>query len=144
MKMLDVVCTVLGIAGSAVAAVFGGWDDALSTLVVFMAIDYITGMIVAGIFRNSNHTETGGLESRAGWKGLLRKGITMLVVLIACRLDLVIGSDFLRDMVVIAYIVNESISIVENAGLMGVPVPSAIMKAIDILKKKSEEESGDK
>ena len=80
----------------------------------------------------------GALESRAGWKGLCRKGATLLVVLVACRLDLVTGSTFIRDTAIIAFIANETISIIENAGLMGVPIPAVVAKAIDILKQKAE------
>ena len=83
---------------------------------------------------------SGSLESRAGWKGLCRKGMTLLVVLVACRLDLMIGSNFIRDAAVIAFVVNESISIIENAGLMGVPIPKAIIKGIEVLKQRSESE----
>ncbi len=105
---------------------------------IFMAVDYITGLIVAGVFKKSEKTETGGLESRAGWKGLCRKGVTLIVVLVAARLDLVIGSTVIKDGVVIAFIANETISIVENAGLMGIPIPGVIMRAIDVLKKKAD------
>ena len=134
------ILSVVGILGSAVASLFGGFDVALETLLIFMGADYITGLIVAGIFHNSGKTENGALESRAGWKGLCRKGVTLLVVLVACRLDLVIGSNFIRDAVVIAFIANEAISIVENAGLMGIPVPPAVVNAIETLKKKEESE----
>lgn len=82
----------------------------------------------------------GTLESRAGWKGLCRKGETLLIVLVACRLDAVMGSTFVRDAVVIGFICNETISIIENAGLMGLPIPEAITKAVDILKQRSETE----
>ena len=119
---------------------FGGWDAALTTLVIFMAIDYATGLIVAGVFHKSKKTDTGTLESRAGWKGLCRKGVTLLIVLVACRLDLIIGSNFIRDAAVIAFIANETISIIENAGLMGVPIPAVIIKAVDVLTKKAESE----
>ena len=108
------------------------------TLVIFMGVDYLTGLIVAGLFHTSQKTENGRLESRAGWKGLCRKGVTLLIVLVACRLDLVIGSNFIRDAVVIAFIANETISIIENAGLMGVPIPAAIIDAIEVLKKQAE------
>ena len=131
---------IIGIVGSFVASLFGGWDSALTTLLIFMGVDYITGLIVAGVFHNSGKSKTGALESRAGWKGLCRKGVTLLIVLVGCRLDLVMGSNFIRDAVVIAFIANETISIVENAGLMGVPIPSVIVKAIEVLKKKAESE----
>lgn len=140
--MKDVFCTILGVVGAAIASLFGGWDAALTTLVMFMAIDYITGLIVAGIFHNSEKTKTGALESRAGWKGLCRKGMTLFIVLIACRLDLLIGSTFIRDAAVIGFVVNESISIIENAGLMGVPIPQGIIKGIEVLKHKAESEDG--
>ena len=132
------VLSAIGVFGSAIASLFGGLDAALETLVIFMAVDYITGLIVAGIFHNSGKTEHGALESRAGWKGLCRKGVTLLVVLVACRLDLVMGSNFIRDAAVIAFIANEAISIVENAGLMGIPMPMPVLKAIEVLKNKSE------
>ena len=132
--------TCIGVVGAAISSLFGGWDAALTTLMIFMGIDYVTGLIVAGVFHNSEKTENGALESRAGWKGLCRKGMTLFIVLVACRLDLVMGSNFIRDAVVIAFIANETISIIENAGLMGVPIPAAIMRAIDILKNKAEGE----
>ena len=101
------ICTAVGVVGGFIASLFGGWDAALTTLLIFM-------------------------------KGLCRKGTTLLVVLVACRLDLVTGSTFIRDTAIIAFIANETISIIENAGLMGVPIPAVVAKAIDILKQKAE------
>ena len=138
--MKDDVCFTIGAIGSMIASLFGGWDASLQTLVIFMAIDYITGLIVAGVFHTSPKTKTGALESRAGWKGLIRKGETLLIVLVACRLDAVMGSSFVRDAVVIGFIANETLSIIENAGLMGVPIPKVLARAVDILKQRSEEE----
>ena len=136
--MKDGICTIVGVVGSAIASLFGGWDAALVTLIIFMAIDYVTGLLVAGVFHKSQKTENGSLESRAGWKGLCRKCITLLMVLVATRLDIVTGTSFLRDAVVIAFIANETISLVENAGLMGVPIPEVITSAIEVLKKRGE------
>lgn len=138
--MKDGICTAIGVVGSTIASFFGGFDAALITLLIFMGVDYATGLIVAGVFHKSEKTENGALESRAGWKGLCRKGVSLLVVLVACRLDMIMGSNFIRDAAVIAFIANEAISIIENAGLMGVPIPSVITKAIEVLKKKSERE----
>lgn len=136
--MKNAICTGAGIVGSAIAALFGGWDSALITLVIFMSVDYITGLLVAGVFHTSEKTPGGGLESHAGWKGLCRKGVALLVVLVAYHLDLITGANFIRDAVVIGFIANEAISILENAGLMGVPIPAVIIRAIDVLKNKSE------
>ena len=132
------VCAATGIIGSAVASAFGGWDAAMITLISVMVVDYLTGILVAGVFHNSPKTENGALESKAGWKGLCRKGVTLLIVLVAARLDIILGTEFIRDAVVIGYIANEIISIIENAGLMGVPIPSAIEKAIEVLQSKGE------
>lgn len=130
------IISAIGAAGAYIAHFFGGWDSALTTLVVFMAVDYITGLLVAAVFHKSPKTETGTLESRVGWKGLCRKGVTLLIVLVACRLDVVAGTNFLRDTAVIAFIVNETLSIIENAGLMGIPIPKAITNVVDTLKNK--------
>ena len=132
------ICTMVGMLGSFIASWFGGWDTGLATLVAFMCIDYVSGLVVAGVFHKSNKTENGALESLAGWKGLCRKGMTLLFVLIAYRLDLAIGTTYIRDAVVIGFMANELISIVENAGLMGLPLPAVITKAIEVLTKKAE------
>lgn len=127
-----------GMVGSFIASWFGGWDNGLATLVAFMCIDYVSGLVVAGVFHNSNKTENGALESRAGWKGLCRKAMTLLFVLVANRLDLAMGTTYIRDAVVIGFIANELISIMENAGLMGVPLPSVLAKAIEVLAQKAD------
>ena len=135
--MKEMILTILGCVGAAIAGFFGGWSAGLTTLLIFMGIDYLTGLIVAGVFHKSPKSEGGALESRAGWKGLVRKGVTLLIVLIACRLNIMLGVTYIRDTVVIAFIANEAISILENAGLMGVPSPSGVTKASELLKDKS-------
>lgn len=138
--MKEMICTIIGVIGSFIASLFGGWDAGMITLVIFMAVDYLTGLIVAGVFKNSAKTENGALESRAGWKGLCRKGVTLLMVLVAYRLDLLLGTDYIKNAVIIGFCANEAISIVENAGLMGIRLPAIATKAIDLLIKKSESE----
>lgn len=138
--MKNTICSLVGMIGSGVTAIFGGWDAGLTTLLIFMAIDYVSGLIVAAVFHKSTKTESGTLQSKAGFAGLCRKGMTLLFVLIAYRIDLVIGTNYIRYGVIIAFITNELISITENAGLMGVPLPTVIVKAIDILKQKQKED----
>lgn len=143
--MKDFFCAAAGVIGATVAAAFGGWTTAMVTLVIFMGVDYLTGLIVAGIFHKSEKTEHGGLESRAGWKGLVRKGVTLLVVLVAYRLDLLLGVSYIKDAVIIAFCANEVLSIIENAALMGINIPPPLQKAIELLRAKSEsEEAADK
>ena len=138
-NMKQVICTVIGAVGSGIAALFGGWDTGLVSLLIFMGLDYVSGLVVAGVFHKSKKTDTGSLESKTCWKGLCRKCMTLVFVLVSYRLDLIIGTNYIRDAVIIAFLANELISLVENAGLMGIKLPPAITKAIDILQKKSEE-----
>lgn len=136
--MKNTICASLGMIGSFIASLFGGWSASLTTLLIFMLIDYATGLIVAGVFHRSPKTANGGLESKAGLKGLIRKCSVLLLVLVGFRLDLAIGTTYIRDGVCIAFMVNELISIVENAGLMGLPIPGVITNAIEVLKHKSD------
>ena len=136
--MRNTISAFAGVIGSGITYLMGGWDLALQTLLIFMAVDYITGLIVAGVFKKSPKTKKGGSSSLIGWKGLCRKGMALIIVLIACRLDMLVGTDFIRDAVVIAYCTNEAISIIENAGIMGVPIPKPITNAIEALKSKED------
>lgn len=138
--MRYIVSGCIGAVGASIASIWGGWDSAVATLLIFMGVDYITGLVVAGVFHNSPKTPNGALESKAGLKGLLRKGGALLVVLVAARLDLLIGTNFIRDAVVISFIVNEVISLIENLGLMGVPIPKPLINAIEVLKQKADED----
>ena len=140
--LTETKATILGgaaLVGGMIGQVFGGMDAALITLLIFMAIDYVSGLIVAGVFQASDKSASGSLSSVACWQGLLKKGMTLIIVLVAARLDIVLGTAFVRDAVVIAYVVNETISIIENAGLMGLPVPDVIMQAIEQLQGKNEQ-----
>lgn len=132
------VLAAIGTIWGGIAALFGGWTSAMTTLIIFMVIDYATGIIVAGVFHRSGKSKSGALESRAGFKGLCRKGMILLILLVACRLDLMLGTGYIKDCVCIAFVVNETLSIIENAGLMGVPIPQVLIKAIDVLKAKEE------
>lgn len=139
MTLKGIICAATGILGAAISKLFGGWDAALTTLIIFMAIDYVTGLVLAGVFHQSRKSTSGGLNSTIGWQGICKKGVTLAIVLVASRLDIIIGTTYMRDAVVIAFCANELISVVENAGLMGIPMPSVITKAIDILKSRDDE-----
>lgn len=125
-----------GTVGGMIIQLFGGWGGDVSTLIIFMIIDYIMGVIIAAFLKKSKKTENGALSSKVGWLGLCRKCVTLLFVIIAHRLDMLIGTEYIRNAVVIGFCASELVSIVENAGIMGLPMPAAITKAIDILKGK--------
>ena len=131
---------MLGIVGSYISQLFGGWSMDLQTLLLFMVVDYVSGLILAGVFKKSEKTKSGALSSNVGFKGLCKKIGILFCVLIAYRLDISIGTDYIRTAVIIAFIVNEAVSIIENVGLMGVPIPPVILKAIDVLKNKKDGE----
>ena len=133
------ILTIIGAIGAFVSSIFGGWDAGLTTLVIFMAIDYLTGLIVAGVFHKSGKTENGALSSKAGLQGIAKKIMMLLMVLVAVRIDIMTGTDYVRDAVIIALCGNELISIIENAGLMGVPIPKKLQEAIEVLSRKGEE-----
>ena len=133
-------CFSAGSVGSWVVYLVGGWDTAFLTLLLFMAVDYVTGLVVAGVFHRSNKSETGSLTSKAGWKGLCRKAMVVLFVLVGAQLDRVLGCDYIRNAVIFGFLSNELLSIVENAGLMGLPLPKAITNALEALQSQSEKE----
>ncbi len=138
MKYKDILSAAAGALGAVAAKLFGNWNGALTTLLIFMAADYLSGLLLAGVFKKSPKSETGALESRAGFKGLIRKGVVLIIVMLAFRLDMITGQNFIADGVIIAFITNEAISITENAALIGIPLPKVLTGAIDILRKEQE------
>jgi len=135
--MKDAVLFGLAAIGSVLANMFGGWDVAMQVLIFFMAADYITGLVVAGVFKRSPKSETGALESRAGLKGLFRKGGILLVVLVAVCLDRLLGAAYVRTAVCFFFIANEGLSILENLGLMGVPMLPFMKKMLEAMRDKA-------
>ena len=120
--------------GAAIASLLGGWTGAITTLVILMLIDYITGIIVAGVFHASPKSSGGALSSAVGFKGICRKFVILLIVVVACRVDLLLDTNIIRDATCIGFCANELVSITENAGLMGIPLPRKLVEAIEILR----------
>lgn len=135
-----IVCGSAGIGGAILTTLYGGWNSAMTTLCIFMGIDYLTGLICAVVFKKSKKSDSGGLESGAAWKGLCKKCVTLLLVLMAYRLDLAAKTTYIKDAVCISFIISESISILENAVLMGMIVPKPLRDALDLLKKKGDDD----
>ncbi|MDX8359203.1 MULTISPECIES: phage holin family protein [Bacillaceae] len=115
---------------STVTFLFGGWDKLMVILLVFVIIDYVTGMISATI--------EGSLSSRIGFKGIMQKIFIFALVAIAHLIDLILGEyHFLRDTTIFFYLSNELLSIIENAGRAGVPVPKVLTRAIKLLRDRN-------
>ena len=100
-----------------------------------MGIDFVTGIVTAAMGK-SKHSESGTLNSTAGWVGLAKKFCILLMVVVGVRIDILIGTNYIRDAVCISFCLNELLSIIENTTLMGIPFPSAFKKAIDVLQNK--------
>ena len=135
--MKDTICTLFGICGAGIAWAFGGWDAALMALLICISVDYISGSLVALVFHKSSKSETGAYNSSYGLKGLCKKGLMLLFVLVAVQIDRLMGADYVRDAVCIGFCTNEILSIEKNLGLAGVPMPQAVSKALEHLQKKT-------
>ena len=131
------LCAAAGALGSIITYLFGGWTEGMQTLMVLMVIDYLTGWIVAAVFKQSKKTASGGLSSNIGFKGLCKKFVEWMIVAAMFRLDILLGIKYLRDLCIIGFALNEIISITENVGLMGIPLPPAVQKAIAIVNEKA-------
>lgn len=136
-KRIVMVGAVSGILAGIVSALIGSWGAALETLCIVMLLDYISGLIVAGIFHKSPKRAGGALESKAAWKGLMRKMLVIIMIVAFHQLDRLTGKTFFRDGACWAFFTVEMISIVENVGLI-YPLPAFITKAVDWLKNKSD------
>ena len=133
------ICTSVGIVGSMIISLLGGWDVPMQALIICMIIDYLSGLAVAGIFHKSKKSENGALNSRSGLKGLCMKCMILFIIVAIVQVGKVLNVDWLRNATIIGFISNEFISIVENAGLMGMRLPKPVYKAIDILNDKEKE-----
>ena len=122
---------VVSVGGATVSYLYGGWSALLGILLVFVVLDYITGIMAAGI--------EGKLKSSVGLKGIARKVFIFVMVAIAHLVDQSLGdAHMFRDMTIFFYLANELISILENGGRIGVPIPPGLEQAIEILKKKGD------
>ena len=135
-KAKFLVVVGFGTIGTFLLDIFGGWHTDITSLVIFMILDYFLG-IIAGVFGKSDKTKYGGLSARAAFLGIIKKIITLAMVMVCHRIDLLIGTDYIRSTAVVGFCVTELLSIMENMGRIGIPLPGIITKAIDILKGRS-------
>ncbi len=110
----------------------------LQGLMIFIVIDYISGFLVATVFKQSSKTETGSYNSAIGFRGLVKKVYIILLLVVLFYVDKMADTDFLLRLGTIGFAINEVASIIENAGLMGLKLPKALSNALDVLKGKME------
>ena len=138
-QMKNGVLAVFAVIGSAVSNALGGWDGFLQVLIAMMVCDYITGVLVAAIWKRSGKTENGALSSSAGFKGIVKKCMILMLVWLAVMMDNALGTRVARTAVCLFFIGNEGLSLLENIGLMGVPYPAFLKNALEQLKQSGDE-----
>lgn len=138
-KHLDTVLKWCAAAAGAVLGFFGEWSAVLTILIICNAVDYLSGYLVAWAGK-SPKTESGGVSSKVGFVGLAKKAFIWLVVLLATLLDKAVGNGtgIFQTAAALFYIANEGVSILENAALMGIPLPAFIRQALDAIAAQSE------
>jgi len=129
--MNKIVQCIVAIGGAASSFLFGGWPALLSILLAFVIIDYITGLIAAGV--------EGKLSSQVGWRGIAKKVAVFIIVAVAHLVDVALGghTNMFREAAIFFYLANELLSIIENAGRIGIPVPRILIHAVEALKGKT-------
>lgn len=126
----------IAVVGTIIVEALGGWDTSLKVLIIFMAIDYLTGILCALVWKKSPKSESGAFESKASLKGLIRKCAVLILVYIAALLDELTEQNIVRTAVIIFFIANDGFSIIENLGIMGVPMPDVVKNAFELLQMK--------
>lgn len=130
----DAACAVFAGIGAWIAQIYGGWTQAMTALVVFVIADVATGLL-CGLAKKSPNTDGGGLSSKVMREGAAKKVEIFFILLIAAWLDIAMHVTIWKDAACIYYIAEEGLSILENAGALGLPIPDKLKSAIEALKK---------
>ena len=143
MNVKNIIIMIFGSIGSLLSFLLGGFDNVMIALLIFMVLDFLSGIILAIVFKNSKKTDNGKLSSSAGIIGLSKKIFILFLVALATQLDIVLETSFIRDGTVIGFISMEGISVIENASLAGLPIPKVIKNALEIISKKEKDKDKD-
>lgn len=134
-RIKNIVSIVTGTIGSLLINLIGKPSDDLIILIVLMIIDLIVGFLISAIWQKSSKTYSGKLSSTVMFKGIVKKFFTLVIVVIAFQLDKLLVMNVIRHIVIIAFIVEETLSITENITITGIKIPTIITKALDVLEK---------
>lgn len=132
----EALCMVLGALTTVGVKLFGGWIPTLGVILILMGIDIALGLVVALFFKNSPKSETGAADSMSMFKGLCKKVGMLGVIAAAHQIDIALGVNYVMIATIYGFIANETLSIVENAGLMGIVRSEVLINAIEVLKSK--------
>jgi len=133
------ICAAVGALGTWIAYLLGGWDAALSLMFIAMGLDYATGVLCA-LMGRSTKTETGRFISSVAYRGITKKLMMLVIVMVATMVDRLVGTDGVCRIAAIGfYAANEGMSVIENASAMGVPFPKGLLDTLEKLRKRSDE-----
>ena len=140
MKVKQVLSLVIGALTTGIFKVIGEPTQDLKILLLLMVIDLIVGFTVSAVWHKSSKTKSGKVSSKVMFKGIVKKILTLVLVVVAYQIDILLGYDVIRHVVIIAFIVQEIISIIENIAITGIKAPDIITKALDILERSVKDE----
>ena len=143
MKLKYIIELIISTLGTMLINIIGKPTDELMILLMLMIIDLITGTLVSAVWHKSSKTKSGKLSSRVMFKGIVKKILTLVIVVIAYQLDILLGINVIRYIVIITLIIEEILSIIETITLTGLKVPAIITKALDVLERSVKDEISD-
>lgn len=126
---------LFGFIGGWIIEQMGGWSIPLQVFFWCVVMDSIAGYIVAGVFHNSPKTPNGKLASQAIFKGLVKKFMYICIIILGRQIDLLLSVNYLSNGLTLAFISLDVTSIIENVGLMGIPLPSILKDSLELLNK---------
>ena len=140
MKVKQVISLVIGALTTGILKVIGEPTQDLKILLLLMVIDLIVGFTVSAVWHKSSKTKSGKVSSKVMFKGIVKKILTLVLVVVAYQIDMLLGYDVIRHIAIIAFIVQEIISIIENIAITGIKAPDIITKALDVLERSVKDE----
>ena len=143
MKVKQVISLVIGALTTGLLKVIGEPTQDLKILLLLMIIDLIVGFIISAVWHKSSKTKSGKVSSKVMFKGIVKKILTLVLVVVAYQIDILLGYDVIRHIAIIAFIVQEIISIIENIAITGIKSPEIITKALDVLERSVKDEFSD-
>lgn len=143
MKLKYIIELIISSVGTMLINIIGKPTDELMILLLLMTIDLITGTLVSAVFHKSSKTKSGKLSSRVMFKGIVKKILTLVIVVIAYQLDILLNISMIRYIVIITLIIEEILSIIETITLTGLKVPAIITKALDVLERSVKDDFSD-
>ena len=135
-KVFDNFNYIVGGVVSLITTLYGGFTMGIQVLLIFAICDWITGVFTSIVLGKSDKTVNGTYSSKVGFEGICRKVLMFIFVMLAHQVDLLVATDYLKDAICIAFILNECYSMLENAKLWGLSIPTTIIEVLENFKNK--------